>query len=365
MTAPNCVNPRCLHPFSDHYKEPYGERVWCLASEFGEDCPCMDYEAPSALCAGCNHPENEHDDAIGCLLGDEKYYDTNGGFCPCDKFTDPAVSGNITPERTATMATTYPLKTTTRQYVSRSLGGYDDDVLGIRDLYQMGVHTLLLGEPGCGKTALIEAALPDAENDIGHSKMTLPDMMWRPRLSPTGVVYDPSPLTRAVMAGKPYYLDETMRLSEDGFTALFSAMDGRDVIISGNLDGSDLPIAPGFCVFGASNPGVRGAFLPEAIRSRFHILEVKVSETILGQLGLDDVLQTVWKNLSAVDNGEGWRPSIRELLNAQKFLTAGNEPQAAYALTGERVPAKDREQVAKVVGLLLGVRVPTEGGVIK
>lgn len=253
-----------------------------------------------------------------------------------------------------------------KPYLARALGGFENDVEGLRELAKMGKHVLLLGEPGCGKTALMQAAFPNSENEIGHSKMTAPDMLWRWRVDAQGnPVPDPSPLNRAAVGGLPFYLDETMRLSEDGFTPLFSAMDGRGIIVGGNLDGTDLPVREGFFVVGASNPLVRGAFLPEAIASRFHILTVETSEDLLVRLELDDKLLVCWRNLSALNGGETWRPSIREMLSAQDFIKMGNLQQAVYALTGWRIPAKDREEVASIIGPIFGVRVGDHGGIIK
>lgn len=252
------------------------------------------------------------------------------------------------------------------EYLARFMGHYENDVEGLRELRKAGVHTLLLGDPGCGKTALIKAAFPDAENELGHSKMQAWDMLWRPKPTEDGKIkFYPAATNRAVTLGKVLALDEAMRLSEDGFTPLFSAMDGSGIIVSGNHDETDLPVADGFCVFGASNPLVRGAFLPEAIASRFHILNVETSEDLLVRMKLDDRLLTIWQNLSMVDGGEGWRPSVRELIAAQKFINMGNMHHAAYALTGWRVPARDRETVVEAVGPVLGVRVTALGGVVK
>lgn len=254
------------------------------------------------------------------------------------------------------------------EYIPRTMGGFDNDVEGLRWLLGNGHHVCLLGDPGSGKTALMQAAFPDSENDMGHSKLTAYDMLWRPRIDPTsehGVTYDPAPLTRAAQKGRKFYFDEIMRSSEDGVTPLFSAMDGRGFIVGGNLDATDLPVQPGFGVVAASNPLVRGAFMPDAIASRFHIMTVETSEDLLEKLHLDDRIMTVWRNLSQLNDGEMWKPSIREMKAAQKFVDADNWHQAAYALTGFRVPAGDRKDVAGVIANLFGVRVGEAGGIIK
>lgn len=291
--------------------------------------------------------------------------------CPCGGFRKPPPSPKYLPKRKEPAPMSPSKKYILpgaggREYITRKLGGFPNDVEGLQALRKLGKHILLLGEPGCGKTALMQVAFPDAENEIGHDKLTAWDMLWRPRPLPDGTIqYDPSPLNRAATLGKPFYFDEIMRANADALTPLFSAMDGRGFIVGGNLDGTDLPVADGFCVVGASNPLVRGAFLPDAIASRFHILTVETSEDLLVRMGLDERLLVAWRNLGGMNGGEVWKPSIRELLAAQSFIDAGNDQQAAFALTGWRVPARDRETVASVISPLLGVRVGETGGVIK
>lgn len=367
----------CGHLFSSHSE---GTKGPCLKEDewTGARCACPYWELyeRSELCDECKHPSEIHfpNDPKPCKVAPI----SGSSICMCPGFRNlslgiaaPAVATH--PSRkdksmTTTKSTT-PLEYVLpggRTYVERSLGGYSSDVEGMRELRKMGKHPLLLGDPGCGKTALIIATFPDVQNEIGHDKLTAFDMLWRPRPMPDGTIqFDPSPLNRAVTLGLPFYIDEIMRCNADALTPLFSAMDGRGYIVSGNIDGTDLPIKEGFIVVAASNPLVRGAFLPDAILSRFHVLSVETSEDLLVKLGLDEKLLVIWRNLGKLENGEMWRPSVRDLLSAQSFIDAGNLQQAAYALTGFRVPARDREIVAGVIGPMLGVRVTAAGGVIK
>lgn len=323
------------------------------------------------VCENCGHTWGRHvpeDPQLCCGTEGTLFTST----CPCAGFRNPDSSPDesATQER-STMSTktkdtvhTYQLPGG-REYLARELGGFENDVEGMRELRKMGIHTALLGDPGVGKTALILAAFGDeVENDLGHDKMTAIDMMWRPRLLPDGnVIYDPSPLNRAVTKGHVFHLDEFMRCNADALTPLFSAMDGRGYIVGGNLDGTDMPIAEGFCVVGASNPLVRGAFMPDAIASRFHLLTIETSIELLERFDLDERLLVVWRNLKQQE--DCWVPSIRDMLAAQKFIDVDNMHQAAYALTGWQIPSRDREKVAGVIRPLFGVRVGELGGTIK
>ena len=332
MTATSSMMCKCGHPLHRHLA-----RVkWCVEAP----CPCELFENPPRVGLPIEFPETT---------------------------TNPVPPTKGTSMTASTSTKTYTLPNG-EPYLPRSLGNYENDVEGVRALRNAGRHFILLGEPGCGKTALIMAAFPDMENEIGHDRLTAFDMLWRPRPMPDGTIhFDPAPLTRAAMRGVPFYMDETMRCNADALTPLFSAMDGRGFIVGGNIDGTDLPVKKGFIVIGASNPLVRGAFLPDAIASRFHILSVETSENLLKRLKLDDRLIVAWNNLGNLSGGEAWRPSIRELLSAQSFLdeSPSNMHQAAYALSGWRVPARDREIVASVIGPLFGVRLTSLGGIVK
>lgn len=342
---------------------------------------------PMLKCDGCGHPQYKHESngiTHYCVeLRDDLSSTTPGGdpshYCDCNGFDSELLDRPVGFDPNQTKGNTSMTDQKTyllpggREYITRPLAGFENDVEGLRWLVGNGVHVLLLGDPGCGKTALMQAAFPNAHNEIMHSRMTAFDMKWLPRPiltedGQTSVVFDPAPLTRAALAGEPVYVDEIMRGGDDAFTPLFSAMDGRGIIIGGNQDGTDLSIKEGFGVVAASNPMVRGAFLPDAIASRFFILEVQVTAETLRRLGISEALMTIWNNLSGQAGPSGtemWVPSVRDLLTAQRFIDLGKKQAAAFAITGFRVPAIHRDKVASVVGLTLGVRVGAEGGVIK
>lgn len=254
-------------------------------------------------------------------------------------------------------------------YISRRLAPFEDDVQGLRALcefpgtHRNQKHVMLVGEPGTGKTALVNAAFPDAITIIMNSRTTAQQLTMTAYIDPDTQrpVQGPGPLVRAATAGVPLYVDEMMLASPDALTPLYAAMDGRGWLFGANPDGTDVEIQPGFCVIGSSNPLVRGAFLPDAIASRFRILNVETSEELMVALGIDATLRTIWKNIRQDPNS--WYPSVRTLLAAQREMEFADEHGFTYhqvwaALTGIQIPAKDREKVSSTVAKMLGLRVP-------
>lgn len=255
------------------------------------------------------------------------------------------------------------------EYIARRLAPYENDVEGLRKLCQwrgthrLQRHPMLVGEPGTGKTALVNAAFPDAVTIIMNSRTTAQQLTMSAYIDPKTQkpVQGPGPLVRAASAGVPLYVDEIMLASPDALTPLYAAQDGRGWLYGANPDGTDVEIQPGFCVIASSNPLVRGAFLPDAMASRFRILNVETSEELMVALGIDASLRTIWKNIRT--DQFSWYPSVRTLLAAQDELSLAEEHDWTFhqvwaALTGIQIPAKDRERVAGIVAKMLGVRVP-------
>lgn len=253
-------------------------------------------------------------------------------------------------------------------YLARKLPPFENDVEGLRTLcafqgtHRLQRHVMLMGEPGTGKTALVNAAFPDAVTIIMNSRTTAQQLTMTAYIDPETQrpVQGPGPLVRAATAGVPLYVDEIMLASPDALTPLYAAMDGRGWLFGANPDGTDVEIQPGFAVIASSNPLVRGAFLPDAVASRFRILNVETSEELMIALGINAMLRTIWKNIRT--EPLSWYPSVRTLLAAQRELETAQAndwqfQQVWAALTGPQVPAKDRDRVAGIVATMLGVRI--------
>ena len=221
---------------------------------------------------------------------------------------------------------------------------------------------LLEGEPGTGKTALTEAAVtlvgrpmttvvctPDHTKDslmrkfVGEGKGDKFEVGGKEKRSP----YTLGPLPYAAKHGHVLYLDE-FRLLLDGVKPItYSLTDGRKFLPEGNVDGSALEIHPDFRVIYSSNPGVRGASLPEPIASRCAgtTLRVETSAALLRDLGIEDLLVEAWKNLKTE---KLWAPQVREMRAAHYWLSVSPH-QALAAMVPEHCPESQREAVAKVV----------------
>lgn len=260
------------------------------------------------------------------------------------------------------------------QYLSRSgIGPYDTDVETIVAWMEAPRNIvgacLLLGEPGTGKTALVEAAATHAEAKIttvvftpDHTKDSLflrfvgegkgdpihPEDPDSP-LSP----YTLGPLPYAAKHGHWFYGDEVMLLVDGVKPILYSLADGRRFLPEGNIDGSPLEIHPDFRMILSSNPMVRGASLPEPLASRCASTTITVETTasMLRDMGIDEAVIGAWEALGTAGL---WRPQIREVRLADYWLGV-DATQAASAFLPEHCPESQREAVKNtVVGFLGG-----------
>jgi hypothetical protein len=265
-------------------------------------------------------------------------------------------------------------------YLSRSgLSGYDTDVETIvswLDAPRSIVGAiLLLGEPGTGKTALLEAAVTHADRELetvvctpDHTKDSLflrfvgeghGDVDRNGNPTP----YTLGPIPYAAKHGKTLYADEFMLLM-DGVKPLFYPLaDGRRYLPEGNVDGSALEIHPDFRLVLSSNPLVRGASLPEPFGSRTagSTLTVETDATMLRDLAIDEAIVSAWEALGTANY---WRPAIRELRVADYWLARGNPAQAVSAFLGEHCPESQRRLIRDTVVGYVGGSIREDGRLV-
>lgn len=264
-------------------------------------------------------------------------------------------------------------------YLSRSgLGPYDTDVETVCAWLDAPRNivgaTLLLGEPGTGKTALIEAAATHADRDMttvvctpDHTKDSLflrfvGEGKGDPGSNGVPTPYTLGPIPYAAKHGHVLYMDEFMLLMDGVKPLVYPLADGRRFLPEGNVDGSPLEVHPNFRLVLSSNPMVRGASLPEPIGSRCAstTITVETSAQMLRDLSIDDAVVAAWEALGTAGL---WRPQIREVRLADYWL--GLDPaQAVSAFVPEHCPETQRKAVRDLVVSFLGGDVRSDGRLV-
>lgn len=257
------------------------------------------------------------------LLGDEKYKRPNGDY-----------------------------------YFARKWGEHDD-VQVIRKARNNNQPVLLYGAPGCGKTALVQAAFgEEVETLLGTGDTELADFIGGFVQTPAGG-YDwvDGPLVRAAEAGIPLFIDEVGLIDPKVLSGVYSLMDGtQELAITANPERGTVKAKEGFYVLAATNPNAPGVRLSEALLSRFVLqTEMTTDWALARKLGAPTTIVTAAQNLAKKQqSGEvSWAPQMRELL-AFRDIAKDFGSKFAIANLLAASPELDRPVVADVFTRVFG-----------
>lgn len=254
----------------------------------------------------------------------------------------------------------YIVRPNGERYKVRKIEGVRDVDL-IRESRPVREHVFLFGEPGTGKTALIDSALgTDLVTMLGTEDTEVSDFIGSYTTRGGGTYgWTDGALVEAMERGVGLFIDEIGVIAPKTLTTVFSVMDGRDRIrITANPDRGEVVAKPGFFVLAATNPHAPGVRLSEALLSRFALhMEVTTDYAVMRDMGVPNEVVTAAENLDKRrSTGEiAWAPQARELLRAKAQISHRGETIALRNLIAS-APEDDREVVAEVIARTTGKR---------
>lgn len=296
----------------------------------------------------------------------------NAKVLPQGRYTERAAAKPRTPKAAAAAPTVAPLAASEdvfarpngEKYHARTWGDHQDVMVlrkareATKRAYVSGVgsamFTLLYGSPGCGKTALVEAAYgEDCYTLLGTGDTEVADLVGGYIQTPSGgFVWQDGDLVKAAEEGKVYFIDEIGLIDPKVLSVLYGLMDGRrEITVTANPERGTIKAHEDFYVVAATNPNAPGVRLSEALLSRFTAqVEMTTDWSLARKLGVPTTVVTAAQNLNKKrDSGEcSWAPQFRELL---AFRDIAEEFGTKFAIANllAAAPEMDRPIVADVM----------------
>jgi nitric oxide reductase NorQ protein len=243
-------------------------------------------------------------------------------------------------------------------YYTRKWGEHDD-VEVLRKARDNSQFVLLYGAPGCGKTAVVEAAFGENLHTVlGSGDTEVSDLVGGYVQTPSGgFVWEDGPLLKAAEKGQTLLIDEIGLIDPKVLSIAYGLMDGRrEYTVTANPERGTVKAKDGFYVIAATNPNAPGVRLSEALLSRFTIhAEMTTDWALSKKLGAPSTIVTAAQNLAKKQQtGEvSWAPQMRELL-AFRDLSKSFGTKFAIANLLAAAPELDRPVVADVFTRVFG-----------